>query len=59
MTALIHKLTIYPIKSFDGVDIESCDVLPAGGLQHDRQFAFRDAGGQLFHAKSFIQIHRF
>ena len=59
MTALIHKITIYPIKSFDGVEIESCDVLPAGGLRHDRQFAFSDAGGQLFNAKNFIQIHRF
>ena len=59
MTARIHRITIYPIKSFGGVDIESGEVLPSGGLQHDRRFAFKDADGQLFNAKNYIQIHRF
>ena len=59
MKATIQKLTTYPIKSFDGVDVEQVTILPSGGIQHDRRFAFTDTDGNYFNGKNYTQIHRF
>jgi len=59
MKATIHKLTTYPIKSFDGVDVEQVTILPSGGIKHDRRFAFTDTDGNYFNGKNYTQIHRF
>ncbi|MBT4012581.1 MAG: MOSC domain-containing protein [Planctomycetaceae bacterium] len=59
MSATIQKLTAYPIKSFDGVDLEQVTILPSGGIQHDRLFAFTDTDGNYFNGKNYTQIHRF
>jgi uncharacterized protein YcbX len=59
MNATIQKLTAYPIKSFAGVDVEQVTILPSGGIQHDRRFAFTDTDGNYFNGKNYTQIHRF
>ena len=59
MNATIQKLTAYPIKSFDGVDVEQVAIIPSGGIQHDRQFAFTDTNDNYFNGKNYSQIHRF
>jgi len=59
MNATIHKLTAYPIKSFDGVDVEEVTILPSGGIQHDRRFAFIDINDNYVNGKNCPQIHRF
>ena len=59
INATIQKLTAYPIKSFDGVDVEQVTILPTGGIQHDRRFAFTDTTGNYFNGKNYTQVHRF
>ena len=59
MDATIQKLTAYPIKSFDGVDVEQVTILPSGGIKHDRRFAFTDADGNYVNGKNYPQLHRF
>jgi uncharacterized protein YcbX len=56
MPRLAHIL-IYPIKSFDGVAVESARVLPSGALEHDRRFALIDADGRPLNAKRTAQMH--
>jgi len=59
MSATIQRLTAYPIKSFDGVNVEQVTILPSGGIQNDRRFAFTDTDGNYFNGKNYTQIHRF
>jgi len=59
MIPLVSKITIYPLKSFDGIDLEFCDVLASGALKHDRQLALVDSNGKYFNAKNYPEVHRF
>ncbi|MBF2084089.1 MOSC N-terminal beta barrel domain-containing protein [Thermoleptolyngbya sp. C42_A2020_037] len=59
MTAVPHvsQIFIYPIKSLDGVGIQSVDVLSSGALKGDRQFALFDQAGQFVNGKRYAKIH--
>lgn len=35
----LERLTVYPVKGLDGVDLTDTDVLEGGTLAHDREFA--------------------
>ncbi|TXT22540.1 MAG: putative Fe-S protein [Planctomycetota bacterium] len=35
----VSRITVYPVKSLDGVDVPQADVLPSGALAFDRQLA--------------------
>ena len=59
MIPLVSKITIYPLKSFDGIDLEFSDVLASGILDHDRQLALSDANGKYFNAKNYSDIHQY
>lgn len=37
--ARLERLTVYPVKSLDGIDREAATVLEGGTLAHDREFA--------------------
>src|SRR5262245_10823457 len=54
----LARITIYPIKSFDGTTVESAVFTPGGGLLNDRRFAFRAAGGELINGKKYPVMHR-
>ncbi|HVW36020.1 MAG TPA: MOSC N-terminal beta barrel domain-containing protein [Pirellulales bacterium] len=43
--AHLARITVYPIKSLDGVEVERATLLPGGALEHDRQFALVDELG--------------
>lgn len=58
MTAILDRIILYPIKSFDGVEVESATILPSGALQHDREFAIIDANQRVVNAKRTEQIQR-
>ncbi len=58
MTPRLARLTIYPIKSLDGVDLDAGDILPSGALRDDRRYAIADPAGQFFHGKRDARIHR-
>ena len=56
--AFLARITVYPLKSGDGVDANEAHVLPGGGLEHDRQFPFVDAEGRFVNGKRTPAIHR-
>ncbi len=37
--AALSRINVFPIKSFDGVAVESSEFVPGGGLKFDRRFA--------------------
>ncbi|WP_205370983.1 MOSC domain-containing protein [Thermoleptolyngbya sp. PKUAC-SCTB121] len=59
MTTVPHvsQIFIYPIKSLDGVGIQSAEVLRSGALKGDRQFALFDQAGQFVNGKRHAKIH--
>lgn len=57
MPILTH-LTIFPIKSLDGIAVTQAKILPSGALEHDREFALFDANGKVVNGKRTAEIHR-
>ncbi len=47
----LRRITVYPIKSLDGCDVEHARVLPSGALEHDRRWAILDAQGRYVNGK--------
>jgi MOSC domain-containing protein len=58
MTATLGRITIYPIKSLDGVDVESVTVLPGGALENDRRYALVDGDGHYVNGKRTAAVNR-
>lgn len=54
----LARITIYPIKSLDGVAVERATALAGGALEHDRRFALRDQTGEYVNGKRFEVVHR-
>jgi uncharacterized protein YcbX len=55
--AHLARITIYPVKSLDGVQIDCARVLANGALEHDRAFAIRDGEGRLVNGKRTPAVH--
>ncbi|HEX8169588.1 MAG TPA: MOSC N-terminal beta barrel domain-containing protein [Thermoanaerobaculia bacterium] len=55
--AHIGSITIYPIKSLDGVSVERAEIAPHGGLAGDREYAIFDATGRLINGKRAPRVH--
>ena len=53
----LDRITIYPVKSLDGIDVESCGVLPSGGLENDRRWRLVDMDGRVLNAKRSPVFH--
>lgn len=53
----LARITIYPIKSFDGVSVDAALFTGGGGLANDRRFVFRDQTGAVINGKHFPAIH--
>lgn len=53
----ISQIFIYPIKSFDGVNVRERLVSKGGALKDDRRFGFVDDQGKLLSAKRFEGVH--
>lgn len=56
--SFVSRITIYPVKSCDGIDCTAADVLSTGALRFDRRFALIDSSGQFINAKRFPRIHQ-
>jgi uncharacterized protein YcbX len=52
------RITIYPIKSLDGILVDQATLLPRGPLEHDRRYALRDSAGRLLNGKRTEAMHR-
>jgi uncharacterized protein YcbX len=55
---ILARITVYPIKSLDGVTVKSCACLENGALAFDRRFAIQAADGRFLNAKRTAEIHR-
>jgi uncharacterized protein len=58
MPATLNRITLFPIKSLDGIDVPAATILPSGALQGDREFALIDAAQKIVNAKRTGAIQR-
>ena len=54
----IHKITIYPIKSLDGVDVRKAEITEHGSLYLDRAFALVNESGRTANAKKYPSLQK-
>ncbi len=57
MIPYLDKILLYPVKSLDGVEVETARVLASGALQYDREFALVDDSQKLVNGKRYAKIH--
>lgn len=53
----LARITVYPVKSFDGVAVGEATFISGGGLAHDRRFAFRTDHGEFIDGKRYPTLH--
>jgi len=53
----LERITVYPIKSLDGIDLNKVEITQGGSLRFDREFALFDEDGKFINGKKFGQIH--
>lgn len=53
----LGRIFIYPIKSLDGISVESARITPGGILENDRVYAIYDAEGKVVNGKRTARIH--
>ncbi len=54
----LQRIEIFPIKSLDGVAVESCAITAGGILANDRVFAIMDEAGKVVNGKRTPRIHQ-
>lgn len=54
----LKSITIYPIKSCDGVMLSRAKVVTGGALENDRRFALMENDQKVINAKRYATIHR-
>lgn len=54
---VVKQITIYPIKSLDGISVSKAKVGTGGSLEHDREFAIVDGQGKFVNGKSNALVH--
>ncbi|MFC7176930.1 MOSC domain-containing protein [Halosegnis marinus] len=53
----LARVLVYPVKSLDPLALDAAEVLDAGGLSHDREYALVDADGEYVNAKRERAVH--
>ena len=53
----LDRITIYPVKSLDGLDVAEARVLSSGGLENDRRWQLTDLEGRVLNAKRTPLFH--
>lgn len=54
---VVDRITIYPVKSLDGVLLQKAQIGNGGSLLHDREYAIIDSNGKFVNGKSNAQAH--
>ncbi len=54
---ILDRITVYPIKSLDGVVVRKANLLPSAGLEHDRRWQLTDMEGRVVNAKRTPLVH--
>jgi uncharacterized protein len=57
-TPCLAQITLYPIKSLDGISVDQAPLLASGALKGDREFAIVDYQGKFVHGKRTPVIHQ-
>ena len=53
----LSRITIYPVKSLDGVDLQKAVITASGCLLHDREYAIADTDGNFMIGKTNPLVH--
>lgn len=53
----LARITIYPVKSLDGVDLQKAMITNGGCILHDREYAISDTEGNFIIGKSNPLVH--
>ena len=53
----LDRITVYPVKSLDGLEVTEARLLPAAGLEHDRRWQLVDLDGRVVNAKRTALLH--
>jgi uncharacterized protein YcbX len=54
---VVDSITIYPVKSLDGMLLQKARIGNGGCLLHDREYAIIDSNGRFVNGKSNAQVH--
>jgi len=54
----LTRITLYPIKALDGVDVPETTILTGGALSGDREFALFDPKGKFVNGKNNPKVHQ-
>lgn len=55
--ARLERLCVYPVKSLDGVDLDSARITEGGVLEYDREYALFDAEGDPITGRRVARVH--
>ena len=53
----LERITVFPVKSLDGVAVREARLLPGAGLEHDRRWQLVDLEGRVVNAKRTALLH--
>src|SRR4051812_1350118 len=53
----VSRITIFPVKSLDGVSLQNATITEGGCLLHDREYAMVDTDGNFINGKSNALVH--
>ncbi len=54
---IIDRITIYPVKSLDGISLQKAEISNGGCLLHDREYAIKDSNGKYVNGKKNAKVH--
>lgn len=54
---VLSRITIYPVKSLDGMELQKAVITEGGCLLHDREYAISDEEGNFINGKSNQLVH--
>ncbi len=57
MKPIVSRITIYPVKALDGVELQKAMITEGGCLLHDREYAIADVNGKFINGKANPLVH--
>ncbi|MEN7551428.1 MOSC N-terminal beta barrel domain-containing protein [Rapidithrix thailandica] len=55
---IVKSITIFPVKSLDGMNVDRATLTTGGGFENDREFALFDERGKTINGKRFPRIQQ-
>ncbi|MFM6924829.1 MAG: MOSC domain-containing protein [Ferruginibacter sp.] len=57
LNPVVDRISIYPVKSLDGISLQKAQIGNGGSLLHDREYAIIDQQGKFVNGKSNARVH--